>query len=440
MANIVKFGGGAGGVGLNIAYGLTAPTDTTKLWVPLETKPDFVEISGDSLQNAIETIETKVAVMPSLRTTAGAAELNGKIYILGGSTGTGSSTATDTIYEYDPATDTIATKSAVLPTKVYAAPAVAINDKIYTFGGSYGSNNATVLDSIYEYDPETDTVVTKTATLASEEYSVLAVAIGGKVYIFGGDSSDLIQEYDPETDTIVTKSAVLPSSTSARYGSAAVIGGKAYLVLPNKGIYEYDPALDVLTAKMTSPPEIDTLCATVAINGKMYLLGGGYSTTTTSWSDIIQEYDPVTNEITTKDVTLPFVLSRAAFAEFNGTAYLFGGASRDDDGNSFIAANILAYTPKAYLGTNHLKLFASVYKSEEYQIVTKIVNSKKAQIKLCFNSAFIGDADGYAMAQPAYVYNEDTAVWQTLDGNNRAGGVSLLGDATLGDMALGNGG
>ena len=32
-----------GGVKLNIDYGSTPPTDTTKLWVPLEKKPDAVE-------------------------------------------------------------------------------------------------------------------------------------------------------------------------------------------------------------------------------------------------------------------------------------------------------------------------------------------------------------------------------------------------------------
>lgn len=34
-----------GGVKLNIDYGATPPTDTTKLWVPLATKPSAVECS-----------------------------------------------------------------------------------------------------------------------------------------------------------------------------------------------------------------------------------------------------------------------------------------------------------------------------------------------------------------------------------------------------------
>lgn len=46
IGNPVMIGGGGGGVGsLNIDYGTNPPSDTTKLWVPLATKPSNVECS-----------------------------------------------------------------------------------------------------------------------------------------------------------------------------------------------------------------------------------------------------------------------------------------------------------------------------------------------------------------------------------------------------------
>ena len=44
MANIMGLGsGGSGGASLNIDFGTTPPSDTSKLWVPLGSKPSAVE-------------------------------------------------------------------------------------------------------------------------------------------------------------------------------------------------------------------------------------------------------------------------------------------------------------------------------------------------------------------------------------------------------------
>ena len=68
----------------------------------------------------------------------------------------------DTIYAYDPATDSISTQSATLPTALRFATSAAVDGTIYHFGGYDGSNE---VDTIYAYDPATDSISTQSATL-----------------------------------------------------------------------------------------------------------------------------------------------------------------------------------------------------------------------------------------------------------------------------------
>lgn len=56
LGNPITLGGG--GADLNIDFGSTPPTDTSKLWVPLASKPDFVKCSP-VLNYGNEYAETK---------------------------------------------------------------------------------------------------------------------------------------------------------------------------------------------------------------------------------------------------------------------------------------------------------------------------------------------------------------------------------------------
>ena len=102
------------------------------------------------------------------------------IYHFGGFIGGAS---IDEIYEYDPATDTIATMSATLPQDSQAPTVTAVDGKIYHLGGFDGSSE---YDDIYEYDPATDTISTMSATLPQDIRRATAAAVDGKIYHFGG--------------------------------------------------------------------------------------------------------------------------------------------------------------------------------------------------------------------------------------------------------------
>jgi N-acetylneuraminic acid mutarotase len=99
---------------------------------------------------------------------------------------------------YDPAIDTWEVKSPILPGERYLHAVVAYNGKIYVIGGDsyeYGYNE--VWNDIQEYDPIID-CWTKKSPMPDSATGLDAVAINGKIYVFGGNG--LARQYDIATD------------------------------------------------------------------------------------------------------------------------------------------------------------------------------------------------------------------------------------------------
>lgn len=398
--------GGGGGDGLNIAYGTTPPDDTSKLWVPLTTKPTNVEVSCDSLQSAVDTVEVASATLTNTAYNFPSVEIAGKIYVF--------STGTKPVQIYDTKTGELTLGVNVSNVSMVNASAAAINGKAYIFysGSSY---------TIHEYDPATDTYTQKDGRFSTSCSRSSAVAINGKAYIFGGYpkssvAQDTIYEYDPATDTCTKKSSVL--ITGLQQTCAVAINEKAYIfggatsaTTSVSHIQEYDPATETLTEKDVALPQPVRGACAVAIYGKAYIFGG--SSSASAHQDTIQEYDPVANTCILKNTVLKQTITGACSQAVDGVAYILGtGSAAGDD------SMIQKYTPKTYLAANYLKIFASVYETNTEQVVTNIVNGNSAQVKLHMTSAFIGDDDGYAKAQDAYVYDTVNSEWQALDGTS----------------------
>jgi hypothetical protein len=150
-----------GGAELNIAYGDTAPEDTSKLWVK-GSVPEDMQIIPPALLGANEA----------------------------------ATVATDF---------TIATLGAVLPKGVTAPAAVAVGKKIYVFGGLYGSTASSSLNTINVFDTETKTITTLSTVLPTGTYSIGTAAVGKKIYLFGGKqvtNLKTINVFDTETFTV----------------------------------------------------------------------------------------------------------------------------------------------------------------------------------------------------------------------------------------------
>jgi len=179
------------------------------------------------------------------------ASLDGKIYAFGGfklpDNGPPAWEPVDNAWEYDPAAD--AWKAlAPMPSKRGAAGAAVVNGKIYVIGGAGvmpGAKDTTihparrhmVMGNVEEYDPATNSWKQKSALPTPRNHEVVA-AVGGKIYVIGGrigaafitsaSNTDVVEAYDPATDTWSRPLERMPTPRSAI--GWAVADGKIYVV------------------------------------------------------------------------------------------------------------------------------------------------------------------------------------------------------------------
>ena len=205
----------------------------------------------------------------------GAATVGGKLYVLGGYGPTGSFIASDRVFQYDPLTD-VWTEKARKPSPSGAHTAVALGDRMYVFGGArFGAR-----DDVEIYDPATDTWTMGAPMPTAREHLSVAV-VGSLIYVVGGRDSggantSTFEAYSPASDSWQTL-APLPTPrgglmAASAYGRIYVMGGEFPGVFPQNE--EYDPVTDTWrsVARM-SEPRHGTGAAVV--QDTIFVIGGG---------------------------------------------------------------------------------------------------------------------------------------------------------------------
>ncbi len=154
----------------------------------------------------------------------GVAELNGRVYVIGGYPASRVSVAT--VQVYDAESDTWRLTSPLPVPLNHLMPAVA-NGKLYVIGGQTDANVAYV-ETVYEYAPETEQW-NRRAPMPTARSAGAAVTIDGKIYVVGGRpprGADFAI-YDPMADRWET----LPNlPTQRNHLTAAVVDGKLYVI------------------------------------------------------------------------------------------------------------------------------------------------------------------------------------------------------------------
>lgn len=270
--------------------------------------------------------------MPAAVLDAGGTALGGKLYAVAGKTPGGHQS---TMYIYDPVADTWATGPDLPGSAVENPAVVALNGKLYAFGGSTAPFAGAVANAAV-YDPAANSWTSLTP-MNTARGGPTAQAINGQIYVAGGmDTSgaslNTVEVYDPATDSW---SPVAPMSVRRDNPGSAALGGKLYIfggrirnadgtVIDDTlaAVEMYDPATDTWTDRAPMPTGRRTLVVG-NINGKAQVMGGERTPSGGAF-DQNEEYDPTTN---TWRILAPMLTGRhgTAGGTINGVVYVAGG-------------------------------------------------------------------------------------------------------------------
>jgi N-acetylneuraminic acid mutarotase len=232
----------------------------------------------------------QAAPIPEAMHHHGVAGSDGKIYVVGGFTGTfAKRNPITSVWQYDPANDRWE-KRAPLPTPRGALAVAVVDGRIYAMGGERFKSTG----ELTAYEPVADVAVYDAKTNAWEVLPPLryrrdhlvAGAIGGRVYAVGGRDRpnytlQNIEEFNPATRAW-TERAPMPTGRSG--GTAAVLNNRLYIFggegnadNTSLGTFNhvefYDPARDAWTQLAPMPLGRHAIGAAV-VGNRIYLPGG----------------------------------------------------------------------------------------------------------------------------------------------------------------------
>ena len=279
------------------------------------------------------------------RIKAGSGVVNGTLYVLGGYNQRDRYLPVE---EYDPASDTWTARRQMPPSSTAIAP---LNGRFYIVGADQTSST-TVAPWLDSYDPINDTMMRHAPPLTSRT-DVEAVAVGGRLYVLGGQEwgqgyLKTVEMYDPATDMWTLKA---PMKTGRRFMAVAAVNHMLYVIGgEGKGpggevsqslasVEAYDPATDKWSPKASLPGPLVDAAASV-MNGVIYVVGGG----PLYWQQrpYVYAYDPARN---TWSVQPPMRTTRseATASVLDGVLYVIGGLNYSD--TSLALPTVEAYKP-----------------------------------------------------------------------------------------------
>jgi subtilisin family serine protease len=227
-------------------------------------------------------------------------------------------------------------------TKRDSGTAALVGNKIYTFGGYAGGNNALRSWEIYtlgtdswEY-PYGDWMLNNRAHLASAVLDSRIYLIGGYTTREDGSNLDVVTVFDPTT-RVFTADDPLPYAIC--FPGAATVNGKIYVMggldaddIPVNQILSFDPDLAMGSRWQTETATLSLARfahGTIAVDGKIYVFGG-----LETWEDEEiytaggEIFDPATGTVSAM-APMPIPLARFGTAADGRFIYAVGGTNND---------------------------------------------------------------------------------------------------------------
>jgi N-acetylneuraminic acid mutarotase len=222
-----------------------------------------------------------LATMPDVASHAGAAVVDGSIYVVGGFVANVHAGAMDRVFRYDIAADAW---EALAPLRVpRGSPAVvALDGRIHAVSGRNGDG---LVGAHEVYDPATDRWSEAAPLPVPRDHKGIGVA-GGRIHVFGGrtggssENTDRHDIYDPATNTwTVAPPLPTPRSGGAAFqldGLLAFAGGECRRSGPSPTFAEVE-AWDPRTGSWITLPPLPQgrhAFAAATVHGAAYVIGG----------------------------------------------------------------------------------------------------------------------------------------------------------------------
>jgi Malectin domain/PA14 domain/Kelch motif/Glucose / Sorbosone dehydrogenase len=225
---------------------------------------------------------------------------DGKVYVMGGLTAP--NTDTNDVWVYDSAAKTWLAAAPYPGISVDHAGAACVDGTVYLIGGlKNGQANAPVA-TVFAYDPSTDRWSQK-ASLPKARGAMGVATVGGKIYAAGGVAGAAVADmavYEPATNSW---RSLAPMPTPRDHLVMEAVGGKLYAiggrtVMTNSVLAtneQYDPAADAWSPRAPMPVARGGM-ASAHLHGHVQVWGGeGPSGTPTGTYPQGTDYDPATD-------------------------------------------------------------------------------------------------------------------------------------------------
>lgn len=215
----------------------------------------------------------------------------------------------------------------------YAA-AVALGGRVYVMGGQ--RTDAGVIPGpatavVEVYDPVTNTWASA-PPMPTARMGLVAAVANGRIYAIGGRTDGFstsavgtVEEFDPSTQ-LWTSKAAMPTpryfAAGAQLGGRIVVTGGESVTSVLNATESYDPLTNSWSSLAALPTARGQLAA-VAANGLLYA-AGGYAGLMQQWVATVEVFNPVLGSWSTGTPMLSG-LSHFALAELNGKLLVAGG-------------------------------------------------------------------------------------------------------------------
>ena len=224
---------------------------------------------------------------------------NGKFYAVGGRSMDGVGNDFAHPFEYDPASNSWAIKSATFPDNQVSDMACGVlygsgTRYIYCVGGSAGGQT-TATARVFRYNPITDTIETINSPWPGDSDGITLpggfAVFNNKLYILGGfrintAMTNQIWEFTPTTNVWLQKSAVLPVArgyipATSFNGYIYTGGGSAWngtTLVDTNNSFRYDPVADSISTIANIPRatgETRAVYLVSVVYPEMLVMGGG---------------------------------------------------------------------------------------------------------------------------------------------------------------------